>query len=167
MAAHLPDSFFVFTLEAKAVIFKNRHARGTEGHCFLDYCPDTESRERFEQAFTRCFALHEDQHQVAVTVRIEEGHEVNLVIDLEWIGSERVICYATRYYDVGTLTPREQSILRLASDPHLSNGSIAEIFATTAANVRATVSRIKSKLNIHRREGLRMAAAQLGWRLGG
>ena len=150
---------FVFSVAPGGLIAINKYDSTTEGESFLDLCADDESRDRWREAYKTCFALHESQKNVSVNVRLKDGRVIGLVSDLIWDRGDHVLFYVQREWPADLLTAREQEFLQLVACG-LSAKSMARVMETTPENARATISRVRKKLNVVHEEGLVVAALQ-------
>lgn len=148
---------FVCSIGPGGIISGSHQCPTSEGKYFLDYCVDDTSRERWREAYKTCYAMREPQEEVRVTVRLDTGHVVNLSTDFVWHGGDQVMVYMQREWPTDLLTDREQECLQLMA-AQISPKWIAAIMDTTPDNARATMSRVKKKLNLVSDNGVIVAA---------
>jgi len=167
-------TYWVLALGEAGVVEKCKLMPELEGKSFAELCYDPESRQRWRQAFAECFTYNKDVENVKVNLFIDQ-RSIDLVCTLENVGNSRVICYVTRRYDLRRLTDLEKQalieithlaeadkrILRKMADPSISDDTLTKLSGLTPQSIRSAKRRIKKKLNIHRQEGLQLAAAQL------
>lgn len=148
---------FVLTLGAEARIVVNKYDPSTEGTNFLDLAADDASRETWSEAYKTVFAMHEDQRDLRVSALRSDGAAIDIVSDMIWGKSDTVLLYAQRVWPRDLLTDRERSVLQLMASG-ISTKTMSDLLGMSQDNARATMSRIRKKVDVQHDEGLAMAA---------
>ena len=143
-------------------ILINLHDRESEGHCFLEWCADDETRNRLGAAYAECFTFRKEQLGLEGLANLK-GHDepAKLLVNFKPWREHEVQIEAFRDFR-GLLSEREEELLTWIGND-ISDDTIAEAMGITVRTVQGMRSDIKKKLGVTQTAGLILAADRLGW----